>query len=97
MGQLAAIIKNRLNASGTGPPNRALPRPDRLASNPQTTVDLSLSTSVTTHLSFPEIGAELSLARTAIKSQAISIYRKLGAQSRSGAVARARELGLLEG
>ncbi len=32
-----------------------------------------------------------------IKSQAISIYRKLGASSCNQAVARSRELGLLEG
>ena len=32
-----------------------------------------------------------------VKSQAMSIYRKLGASSRSQAVARARELGLLGG
>jgi LuxR family transcriptional regulator, maltose regulon positive regulatory protein len=32
-----------------------------------------------------------------IKTQAKSIYRKLGAASRSQAVARVRELGLLEG
>jgi LuxR family maltose regulon positive regulatory protein len=62
-----------------------------------TAAELRLLPLLSTHLSFPEIGAELSLARTTIKSQALSIYRKLGAQSRSRAVARARELGLLEG
>lgn len=31
------------------------------------------------------------------KTHAVSIYRKLGAASRSQAVSRARELGLLEG
>jgi LuxR family maltose regulon positive regulatory protein len=62
-----------------------------------TDAELRLLPLLSTHLSFPEIGAELFLARTTIKSQALSIYRKLGAQSRSLAVARARELGLLEG
>jgi len=62
-----------------------------------TAAELRLLPLLSTHLSFPEIGAELFLARTTIKSQALSIYRKLGAQSRSRAVARARELGLLEG
>ena len=52
---------------------------------------------LSTHLSFPEIAAEMFLSRTTIKSQAISIYRKLGASSRSQAVARSRELGLLKG
>ena len=37
------------------------------------------------------------LSPNTVKTQAISIYRKLGASSRSDAVARARELGLLEG
>ena len=52
---------------------------------------------LSTHLSFPEIAAEMFLSRTTIKSQALSIYRKLGASSRSQAVARSRELGLLKG
>ena len=52
---------------------------------------------LSTHLSFPEIAGELFLSRNTIKSEAISIYRKLGAASRSQAVARSRELGLLEG
>jgi LuxR family maltose regulon positive regulatory protein len=59
--------------------------------------ELRLLPLLSTHLSFPEVGAELFLSRTTIKSQALSIYRKLGARSRSQAVARARELGLLEG
>ena len=50
-----------------------------------------------THLSFPEIGAEMFLSPHTIKSQAMSIYRKLGASSRNQAVIRSRELGLLEG
>jgi len=62
-----------------------------------TAAELRLLPLLSTHLSFPEIGAELSLSPTTIKSQALSIYRKLGAPSRSRAVARARELGLLEG
>ena len=36
------------------------------------------------------------LSRSRIKSQAMLIYRKLGASSRNEAVARSRELGLLE-
>jgi LuxR family maltose regulon positive regulatory protein len=52
---------------------------------------------LSTHLSFPQIAGEMFLSRHTIKSQAMSIYRKLGAPSRSQAVARSRELGLLEG
>ena len=62
-----------------------------------TGAELRLLPLLSTHLSFPEIAAEMFLSRTTIKSQAMSIYRKLGASSRSQAVARSRELGLLEG
>ena len=62
-----------------------------------TGAELRLLPLLATHLSFPEIAGELFLSRNTIKSQAISIYRKLGASSRSQAVTRSRELGLLEG
>jgi LuxR family maltose regulon positive regulatory protein len=62
-----------------------------------TAAELRLLPLLSTHLSFPEIARELFLSRNTIKSQAVSIYRKLGAFSRSQAVARSRELGLLEG
>jgi len=42
---------------------------------------------LSTHLSFPEIAGEMFLSRTMIKSEALSIYRRLGACSRSQAVA----------
>jgi LuxR family maltose regulon positive regulatory protein len=62
-----------------------------------TAAELRLLPMLPTHLSFPEIAGELFLSPNTVKSQAISIYRKLGAASRSQAVARSRELGLLEG
>jgi len=62
-----------------------------------TTAELRLLPLLSTHLSFPEIAAELFLSRNTIKSQVLSIYRKLGTSSRSQAVAQARALGLLEG
>jgi LuxR family maltose regulon positive regulatory protein len=62
-----------------------------------TAAELRLLPLLSTLLSFPEIARELFLSRNTIKSQAVSIYRKLGAFSRSQAVARSRELGLLEG
>jgi LuxR family maltose regulon positive regulatory protein len=43
------------------------------------------------------LAEEMFLSRNTIKSQAVSIYRKLGASSRNQAVGRSRELGLLEG
>jgi LuxR family maltose regulon positive regulatory protein len=51
---------------------------------------------LSTHLSFAEIAAQLFLSPSTIKTQAISIYRKLDVSSRSQAIARAREVGLLE-
>jgi LuxR family maltose regulon positive regulatory protein len=62
-----------------------------------TAAELRLLPVLSTHLSFGEIAAEMFLSRNTISSQAMSIYRKLGAGSRSQAVARSRELGLLEG
>ena len=62
-----------------------------------TAAELRLLPLLSTHLSFPEIAAELFLSPHTVKSQVKSIYRKLGASSRSQAVTRARELGLLEG
>jgi LuxR family transcriptional regulator, maltose regulon positive regulatory protein len=62
-----------------------------------TAAELRLLPILATHLSFPEIAAEMFLSRNTIKSEANAIYRKLGVSSRSQAVARSRELGLLEG
>jgi LuxR family maltose regulon positive regulatory protein len=62
-----------------------------------TAAELRLLPLLSTHLSFPEIGGELFLSRFTIKSQANSIYRKLGVSSRTQAVSRSLELGLLAG
>ena len=61
-----------------------------------TAAELRLLPMLSTHLSFPEIAAEMFLSRHTVKSEAFSIYRKLGVSSRSQAVARSRDLGLLE-
>ena len=61
-----------------------------------TSAELRLAPLLATHLSFPEIGAQLFLSQNTVKSQAVSIYRKLGACSRTQAVTRLRELALLE-
>jgi DNA-binding CsgD family transcriptional regulator len=61
-----------------------------------TSAELRLLPLLSTHLSFPEIAGEFSLSSNTIKSQAMSIYQKLGASSRSQAVVRSRELGLLD-
>jgi LuxR family maltose regulon positive regulatory protein len=62
-----------------------------------TDAELRLLPMLATHLSFPEIAQEMFLSRHTVRSQAMSIYRKLEASSRSQAVTRSRELGLLEG
>jgi LuxR family transcriptional regulator, maltose regulon positive regulatory protein len=81
-----------LRAQLSGERNSSVPGASAL-----TAAELRLLPMLSTHLSFPEIAAELFLSRTTIKTQAMSVYRKLGASSRSQAVARSRELGLLEG
>ncbi len=60
-----------------------------------TGAELRLLPWLSTHLSFTEIAAELVLAPTTIRSQAYSLYKKLGVTSRNLAVSRARELALL--
>ena len=62
-----------------------------------TKAELRLLPHLSTHLTFPEIGERLHLSRHTIKTQAISIYRKLGVSSRSEAIERARDLGLIAG
>ena len=62
-----------------------------------TAAELRLLPQLSTHLSFPEIAAELFLSPHTVKSAVKSIYRKLDASSRNQAITRARELGLLEG
>jgi LuxR family maltose regulon positive regulatory protein len=61
-----------------------------------TTAELRLLPLLTTHLSFREIGMQLFVSHNTVKTQAISIYRKLDASSRSEAIERAVEVGLLE-
>jgi LuxR family maltose regulon positive regulatory protein len=58
-----------------------------------TTAELRLLPLLPTHLTFPEIGAHLHVSRHTVKSQAMSVYRKLGVSSRSEAVSRMTELG----
>ena len=61
-----------------------------------TGAELRLLPLLATHLSFPEIAAQMFLSPYTIKSQANSTYRKLGASTRSQAVTRSRDLGLLD-
>jgi LuxR family maltose regulon positive regulatory protein len=57
--------------------------------------ELRLLPLLPSHLTFREIAERLFLSQHTVKTQAISIYRKLGASSRSEAVQRVQEVGLL--
>jgi LuxR family transcriptional regulator, maltose regulon positive regulatory protein len=61
-----------------------------------TAAELRLLPLLTTHLSFREIAERLFVSRNTVKTQAISIYRKLDASSRSEAIERAVALGLVD-
>jgi LuxR family maltose regulon positive regulatory protein len=61
-----------------------------------TTAELRLLPLLPSHLSFEEIGERLHVSRNTIKTQAASVYRKLGVSSRSEAVDHATRLGLVD-
>jgi LuxR family maltose regulon positive regulatory protein len=60
-----------------------------------TRAELRLLPLLVTHLTYPEIGERLFISRHTVKTQAMSIYRKLGVSSRTDAVEKARAIGLL--
>jgi LuxR family maltose regulon positive regulatory protein len=62
-----------------------------------TAAELRLLPLLTTHLSFREIADSLYVSRNTVKTQAISVYRKLGVSSRGEAVAHASRVGLVAG
>jgi LuxR family transcriptional regulator, maltose regulon positive regulatory protein len=62
-----------------------------------TAAELRLLPLLSTHLPSPEIAEEMFLSRHTVKSQAMSLHRKLGVASRSQAITRSRELRLLDG
>ena len=62
-----------------------------------TMAELRILRFLPTHLSFREIGARLCVSTNTIKTQAHAVYRKLDVSSRSEAVSRATEIGLLDG
>jgi LuxR family maltose regulon positive regulatory protein len=92
--ELGALADETLELKARIPAPRA---PDVREASSLTTAELRLLPMLATHLSFPEIGAELFLSPNTVKSQATSIYRKLNVSSRHQAVTRCRELGLLAG
>jgi LuxR family maltose regulon positive regulatory protein len=67
-----------------------------VSATPLTPAELRVLRYLPTHMSFAAIADELFVSRNTIKTQAISIYRKLGVSSRAPAVGAARELGILD-
>jgi LuxR family maltose regulon positive regulatory protein len=67
-----------------------------VSSSALTAAELRLLPLLSTHLTFKEIAERIVVSPNTIKTQAISIYRKLDASSRSEAVERAVEVGLLD-
>ena len=59
-----------------------------------TNAELRLLPLLSTHLTFREIGERLYLSQHTVKSQALSVYRKLGVSSRSQAIQRVQQAGL---
>jgi LuxR family maltose regulon positive regulatory protein len=72
----------------------SLDRP-ALGGSSLTTAELRIVPLLATHLAFREIAERLHLSPYTVKSQTMSIYRKLGVNSRSAAVERIQEVGLL--
>jgi LuxR family maltose regulon positive regulatory protein len=60
-----------------------------------TKAELRVLPLLSTHLSYREIGERLYISHNTVKAHALAIYRKLGVSSRSQAVERARQVGLL--
>ncbi len=60
-----------------------------------TIAELRILRFLPSHRSFREIAAQLGVSANTVKTQAHAVYRKLGAASRSEAVARASDAGLL--
>ena len=61
-----------------------------------TAAELRLLPLLTTHLTFRQIAQHLYVSRNTVKTQSISVYRKLGVSSRTEAIDCAIELGLLK-
>ncbi len=69
--------------------------PGTVGASSLTTAELRLLPLLPTHLTFREMGERLHVSRHTVKTQAMSVYRKLGVSSRSEAIAQVHEVGLL--
>ena len=61
-----------------------------------TNAELRVLRLLPSHLTFREIGERLHVSTNTVKTQALAVYRKLDVSSRSGAVSRARSIGLID-
>jgi LuxR family maltose regulon positive regulatory protein len=86
LGEEHATLRARAGDMGSGRPGVAS----------LTTAELRLLGYLPSHLSFREIADRLFVSINTVKSQAISIYSKLGVSSRSGAIEAAVATGLLD-
>jgi LuxR family maltose regulon positive regulatory protein len=89
LGSLPAEVEElsvRLDAMHTG----------AIGATSLTPAELRLVSFLGTHLTFPQIAERLFVSRNTVKSQAVSVYQKLGVSSRADAVQRLGDLGLLD-
>jgi LuxR family maltose regulon positive regulatory protein len=87
---LLARIRNALAGSLPQPEHQPAPLQDPLSD-----AELRVARFLPSNLKSPEIAAELFVSTNTVRTHMRHIYSKLDAHSRSEAVARARELGLL--
>ena len=85
LGGQADQLRDALQAVGAG----------TVGASSLTTAELRLLPLLATHLSFREMGDRLFVSRHTVKAQAVSVYRKLGVSSRSEAIDRLHDTGLL--
>jgi LuxR family maltose regulon positive regulatory protein len=90
-GMLPELLEQTEQTLGTAPSRRVE------AAAPLTERELAVLRLLPTRLSNREIGRELYVSVNTVRSHVHAIYRKLGVATRAGAVAHARELGLLPG
>ena len=93
---MASMSAQPLESGSPFLPVRALTVVEENARLGLTPAELRLLPLLATHLSFREIAERTHVSPNTVKTQAISVYRKLGVSSRSEAVRIAEELGLIE-
>jgi len=90
----ASVLHQEL--SGATGMIEALPITDDFGAITLTPAELRVLQHLPTQLTFSELGERLFVSRNTVKTQVHSVYRKLGVSSRTRAVDRAREVGLLD-